>query len=67
MSRLQAMLDHVCLHGGVFHLWGHSRELEAFDGWRQLDGFLRYAAAHIAAERRLSNHEVLQHRAANGD
>ena len=25
MSRLQAMLDHVCLHGGVFHLWGHSR------------------------------------------
>jgi len=66
MSRLQAMLDHVCLHGGVFHLWGHSRELEAFDGWRQLDSFLRYAAGHIAAERRLNNHEVLQHRAAHG-
>jgi peptidoglycan/xylan/chitin deacetylase (PgdA/CDA1 family) len=66
MSRLQAMLDHVCLHGGVFHLWGHSRELEAFDGWRQLDSFLRYAAERIPAERRLSNREVLQHRAANG-
>ena len=61
MSRLQAMLDHVCFHGGVFHLWGHSWEFGNFDGWRQLDGFLRYAAERIPAERRLSNREVLQH------
>lgn len=66
MFRLRAMLDHVCLHGGVFHLWGHSWELECFDGWRQLDGFLRYAAERIPAERRLTNREVLQHAAANG-
>ena len=66
ISRLQAMLDHVCLHGGGFHLWGDSWELEAFDGWRQLDSFLRYAAGHIAAERRLNNHEVLRYRAAIG-
>ncbi len=59
ISRLQAMLDYVCLHGGVFHLWGHSWELEAFDGWRQLDSFLRYVAGRIPAERRLNNREVL--------
>ncbi len=61
MSRLQAMLDQVCLHGGVFHLYGHSWDFDGFDGWRQLDGFLRYAAERIPAERRLSNREVLQH------
>ena len=65
MSRLQAMLDHVCLHGGVFHLWGHSWELERFDGWRQLDEFLRYAAERIPVEGRLNNRELLQHAAAH--
>ncbi len=60
MSRLRAMLDLVCLDGGVFHLWGHSWELESFDGWRQLDNFLRYAAERIPAGGRLSNREVQQ-------
>jgi len=65
-SRLRGMLDHVCLHGGVFHLWGHSWELESFDGWRQLDEFLRYAAGRIPVEGRLNNRELLQHAAASG-
>ena len=65
MSRLQAMLDYVCFHGGVFHLWGHSWELESFDGWRQLDDFLRYAAERIPVEGRLNNRELLQYAAAN--
>lgn len=60
MSRLRRMLDHVCARGGVFHLWGHSRELDGFDGWRHLESFLRYAAEHVPAEGRLSNGEVLQ-------
>ena len=64
-SRLQAMLDYVCFHGGVFHLWGHSWELESFDGWRQLDDFLRYAAERIPVEGRLNNRELLQYAAAN--
>lgn len=64
MSRLRGMLDHVCARGGVFHLWGHSRELERFDGWRQLESFLRYAAERVPVEGRLSNGEVLQHAAA---
>jgi peptidoglycan/xylan/chitin deacetylase (PgdA/CDA1 family) len=60
-SRLRRLLDHVCLRGGVFHLWGHSRELDGFDGWRHLESFLRYAAARVPAEGRLSNGEVRQH------
>jgi len=65
MLRLQRMLDYVCLHGGVFHLWGHSWELGEFDGWRQLEGFLVYAAERISAEDRLTNHEVLHHSVAH--
>ncbi len=65
MSRLRGMLDHVYLHGGVFHLWGHSWELESFDGWRQLDDFLRYAAERIPVATRLSNRELLQYAVAN--
>ena len=61
IARLRGVLDHVCLHGGVFHLWGHSWELDAFDGWRHLDDFLRYAADRIPPDDRLTNHEVLLH------
>ena len=65
MPRLCALLDRVCVRGGVFHLWGHSWEIERFDGWRQLDSFLRYAAERIPVEGRLNNRELLQYAAAN--
>ena len=60
MSRLQALLDQVCSRGGVFHLWGHAWELEAFDGWRQLERFLAHAAERISAGGRLTNRQALQ-------
>jgi hypothetical protein len=60
LSRLRGMLDHVCLRGGVFHLWGHSWELEGFNGWRQLERFLQYAAERVPAEGRMNNGQVLQ-------
>jgi len=28
--------------GGVFHLWGHSWEVDRFDQWAQLDAFFRF-------------------------
>jgi peptidoglycan/xylan/chitin deacetylase (PgdA/CDA1 family) len=65
LLRLQGMLDYVCLHGGVFHLWGHSWELEEFDGWRQLESFLLYAGERIPAESRLTNREVAHEPAAH--
>ena len=38
------MFDQVQKNGGVFHLWGHSWELEYRDGWKRLEKVL----AHIA-------------------
>ena len=32
--------------GGVFHLWGHSWEIEANDDWSRLRSLLRYIADH---------------------
>lgn len=53
--RLQAMLDAVLRSGGVFHLWGHSYELDEFDGWHLLERFLHYAAKRIPQSDRVSN------------
>lgn len=60
-SQLEAMLNHVCNTGGFFHLWGHSWEIERFDGWALLDDFLRYAAERIPLENRLCNGALLDH------
>jgi hypothetical protein len=62
LSRLKSALDAVCLQGGVFHLWGHSWELDQFGGWGLLDDFLSYAAERIPAEDRLTNLDVLRRR-----
>jgi len=60
LSRLKAMLDYVCEQGGVFHIWGHSWELDRFDGWAQLDSFLSYAAERIPLAQRLNNYDSLK-------
>ncbi|MEM6855694.1 MAG: polysaccharide deacetylase family protein [Planctomycetota bacterium] len=44
-----ALLEHVLAVGGVFHLWGHSWELEAFDQWARLESVL--ALLRDAADR----------------
>jgi peptidoglycan-N-acetylglucosamine deacetylase len=31
-------------HGGVFHLWGHSWEIDGHDDWQRLGAFLRFLA-----------------------
>lgn len=43
-ARLRGALDRVIKKGGVFHLWGHSWELDMMDGWNFLEDFLRYAS-----------------------
>jgi peptidoglycan/xylan/chitin deacetylase (PgdA/CDA1 family) len=59
LSRLQRALEVACEQNGVFHLWGHSYELNNFNGWAVLDDFLRYAAECIPAENRLANVDAL--------
>lgn len=65
-ARMRSMLDAVCARGGVFHLWGHSWEMDQFNGWQTLDSFLRYAAERIPATHRLSNLDVLCQRGLPG-
>ena len=36
------MFDRVKEKGGVFHLWGHSWELEKKDGWKRLERVLQH-------------------------
>jgi peptidoglycan/xylan/chitin deacetylase (PgdA/CDA1 family) len=59
LPRLRAALARVARTGGLFHLWGHSWEFDAIDGWRVLDEFLRYASDLVPADRRLTNHAAL--------
>lgn len=41
LSLGRAMLAHVAEHGGVFHLWGHSWEIQAQGLWQELEELLR--------------------------
>ncbi|MEM7624862.1 MAG: polysaccharide deacetylase family protein [Planctomycetota bacterium] len=55
-----AMLDRAVATGGVFHLWGHSWELDDFDQWDELEGVLQRITDLAAAGRvrLLSNGEL---------
>jgi len=57
-AMLRAALDKVCRGGGVFHLWGHSWELDQTNRWQALDDFLQYAAERIPRADRLTNGQV---------
>ncbi|WP_050628941.1 MULTISPECIES: polysaccharide deacetylase family protein [Bradyrhizobium] len=37
----ESLLSQVVARGGVFHLWGHSWELEELDQWQRLESVLR--------------------------
>ncbi len=39
------LLNQVALKGGVFHLWGHSWELDRYDLWGALEAFLKEVKA----------------------
>jgi peptidoglycan/xylan/chitin deacetylase (PgdA/CDA1 family) len=58
IDRLYAMFDHACDHGGVFHLWGHSRQIEELNAWHEIDAFFRHAAARVTPAERLSNAQL---------
>jgi peptidoglycan/xylan/chitin deacetylase (PgdA/CDA1 family) len=57
-ARFRRVVDRVCERGGVFHVWGHSWEIDRFDGWELLDDLLRYAAERVPAAARVTNHDV---------
>ncbi|HEV2402802.1 MAG TPA: glycosyltransferase [Candidatus Saccharimonadales bacterium] len=38
----KAMFDRVIKEGGIFHLWGHSWEIDKHKDWEKLENVLRY-------------------------
>ena len=53
----KAMFDRVCKTGGVFHLWGHSWEIDGHNDWERLEDVLRYIA-HKKDVQYLTNGEL---------
>lgn len=40
-----AMFDHVINHGGIYHMWGHSWEIDEHGDWERLENVFRYISA----------------------
>jgi peptidoglycan/xylan/chitin deacetylase (PgdA/CDA1 family) len=57
-ERLYALFDYADWCGRTFHLWGHTRDIDQFDGWHELDRFLGHVASKVAIENRLTNEQV---------
>lgn len=58
LDRLIAVFDLAIQRSGVFHLWGHSWEIDRIRGWRILEEFLRYVAEHVDNANRVDNAEI---------
>ncbi len=41
-----AMFDQVIKEGGIYHIWGHSWEIDEHDDWKRLENVFRYISAH---------------------
>lgn len=55
IRRLYALFEHACQQGGVFHLWGHAKDIDELNAWQKFDQFLGYVATRVAPEHRLNN------------
>jgi peptidoglycan/xylan/chitin deacetylase (PgdA/CDA1 family) len=58
-ARFRRLVDRTCERGGVFHVWGHSWEIDRFNGWSMLDDVLRYAADRVPAAARVANEALV--------
>ncbi len=56
----QSLLLRALARGGVFHLWGHSWELQELDQWRRLEELLRFMSWFVRQAPALTNGEVCQ-------
>lgn len=58
IKRLYALFDYACERGGIFHLWGHSKQIEELKAWKELDAFFAYVAARVREYDRITNGEL---------
>lgn len=54
----RTLLDHTLEHGGVFHLWGHSAEIDENGEWARLENFLQYLARRVDQANCVTNSDV---------
>jgi peptidoglycan-N-acetylglucosamine deacetylase len=57
---VRSLLSLTLQRGGVFHLWGHSWELQQAGQWRDLEAVLQYLGQFTREAPPLSNSEVCQ-------
>jgi gamma-glutamylcyclotransferase (GGCT)/AIG2-like uncharacterized protein YtfP len=58
IKRMYALFDYSCQQNSIFHIWGHSYEIDQLNAWPELDRFLAYVASRVPVENRLSNHQL---------
>ena len=54
----KSLLGRALGHGGVFHLWGHSWELEEHGQWQRLEDVLKFMSDYTREAPPLTNGEV---------
>lgn len=59
LDRLRRLFAWTVRHGGVFHLWCHSLDIERLGLWQALDRFLAEAVEWVPASRRLNNLQLV--------
>jgi peptidoglycan/xylan/chitin deacetylase (PgdA/CDA1 family) len=42
----KSMFDQVIEEGGIYHIWGHSWEIDEHNDWERLENVFRYISAH---------------------
>lgn len=55
----KALFDYVCKNGGIYHLWGHSWEIEQYDMWEDFEEFLKYVHNQNGVKY-LTNGEIIE-------
>lgn len=60
IHRLYALFDYAVDRGNYFHLWGHSKDIDDHDAWREMDKFLAHVATRVAPHGRLSNAQLAE-------
>ncbi len=56
----RSLLEGVLRRGGVFHLWGHSWEIERTAQWQRLEDVFRFLSQFTGQARPLTNGQVCQ-------
>jgi hypothetical protein len=56
----QSLLLHALKFGGVFHVWGHSWELQETSQWQHLEEILRFMSRFVGQATPLTNGQICQ-------